>query len=102
LNCVDKVKDFFKVCNNVFLKAKPILVNLHMFKAFLLYYMRKEPKQYNTFTVKDILKSTKNEVKDYCGTTDHFTDCSASGLAVVAQLFVGFTDGKRIAATCEA
>jgi hypothetical protein len=60
---VDEVKDFFIVRNDGNYKAKPILIHLQMFKAFLLYFNQKARETYSAMTEEDVLDMSKDAFK---------------------------------------
>jgi hypothetical protein len=71
---VDEINDFFTVRSDGSFDAKPMLIHLLMFMAFVLYYIRKRRELLTLLTEDDVLKITKTEFKAYCGSVENVTD----------------------------
>jgi hypothetical protein len=81
---VDEIKDFMTVRNDGSLDAKPMLIHLRMFKAFLLYYMRKRRELFTSLTEEDVLDITKTEFKKYCGSVEYHNNVATVGFPLMA------------------
>jgi len=82
---VQEVKDFFTTRDDGSFEARPMMIHLRMFKAFLLYYMRKSRDFSTTLMETDIYEITKTEFKDYCGSSDYHADAGNSGYSPGAR-----------------
>jgi hypothetical protein len=82
---VDEQKDFFTVCSDGFFEAKPMQIHLCMFKAFLLYLMRKGQELSTTLNKDDVLNMKKTEFKKYCCSANQCSDAAVSGSPELAR-----------------
>jgi hypothetical protein len=71
---VDVVKDFFTVRNDGNYEAKPMLIHLRMFKAFLLYFNQKARESYSAMTKDDVIDMSKDAFKEYCGGSTEYVE----------------------------
>jgi hypothetical protein len=62
-----------------------MLVHLWMFKAFLLYYMRKSHELYTSLSEEDVCDMTKTEFKDYCGSAQYHADAAVGSAPVTTH-----------------
>jgi hypothetical protein len=73
---VADVKDFYTVRDDGKFEAKPMLIHLRKFKAFLLYYMRRGRDFNTTLAEDDVLDMTVEAFKSYCGSADFHADAA--------------------------
>jgi hypothetical protein len=69
---VNEVKDFHTVRNNGNYDAKPMMIHLRMFKAFLMFYMRKCHELYTNLDEHDVMDFMHTQFKEYVGHRDNF------------------------------
>jgi hypothetical protein len=77
---VKEVKDFFTVDPDGNFEAKPMMVHLRMFKAFLLFYSRKRSESPLKITEEDMLLMPKGEFNRYCGTDKYHFDLAVNSV----------------------
>jgi Reverse transcriptase (RNA-dependent DNA polymerase) len=78
---VSEVKDFHTVRRDGNFEAKPMMIHLRMFKAFLLYYKRKCRELSTPLDDDDVaMLMSKTAFHDYCGSDEYSIDNAAGGM----------------------
>jgi hypothetical protein len=83
---VNEVKDFHTVCNDGNYDAKPMMIHLRMFKAFLMFYTQKCHELSTTLDEHDVMDFTNTQFKEYVGSPDYHDDLSMSGAPLKPSL----------------
>jgi hypothetical protein len=76
---VNEVKDFHTVHNNGNYDAKPMMIHLRMFKAFLMFYTQKCHALSTTLDRHDVMDFMNTQFKEYVGSPDYHDDLEMSG-----------------------
>ena len=76
---VNEVKDFHTVRNDGNYDAKPMMIHLRMFKAFLMFYTRKCHELSTTLDEHDVMNFTNTQFKEYVGSPDYHDDLAMAG-----------------------
>ena len=78
---IDEVKDFYTVKDDgMTFEAKPMLIHVRLFKAFLLFYKRKSREVGDVLTEENLLSLSQAEFHGYCCSDDYTADLVAGGL----------------------
>jgi hypothetical protein len=76
---VNEVKVFHTVRNDGNYDAKPIMIHLRMFKAFLMFYTRKFHEMSTTLDENDVIDFTNTQFKEYVWSPHYNDDLAMSG-----------------------
>jgi hypothetical protein len=82
---INEFKDFYTVRDDGKFEAKPMLIHLRKFKAFLLYYIRRGQDFNATLTDDDVLDMRTEEFKSYCFLAEFHTDAAIGSSPVVSN-----------------
>jgi hypothetical protein len=78
---LDEIKDFQTVRNDgVTFEAKSMTIHRRMFKCFLLYYKRKSRELFSPLDENDVMRITRTEFYEYCGSDDYALDLESGGV----------------------
>jgi hypothetical protein len=83
--CVEEVMEFATFREDGSVIERPMMLNIRMFRAFLLYYMRKARGSQNTCNEAVVMQTKEDEFINYFGSVEYHADVAASASSAMIQ-----------------